>query len=304
MVAGDRDLDHRLVADADLAGRQGSRLEDDAPRSGRGDAGDECDEGDPLHSLKLLGNAKGRIAAALRGALSSGTLLHLDGGACLLELGLDRVGLLLVHALLDGRRSAVDEVLRLLEAEAGDGAYDLDHLDLLLPCAGEYDVEGGLLLHRGAVACRSATRGGHGDGRRGGDAPLVLDLLLQLDQLEHRHAPELLEDGVNCRHRSLPPGFRFRWVLLLPAPLRPPAPGPPRPRAPVPPRAAAPAPARSRAPVRLPRRRAGRFAPRSARTGSAAGRSRGRAAGSAARSPRRAPGPAGSRAAGASRARR
>src|SRR3954453_21602578 len=42
-------------------------------------------------------------------------LLELDGGACLLELGLDRVGLLLVHAPLDRLRSRVDEILRLLE---------------------------------------------------------------------------------------------------------------------------------------------------------------------------------------------
>src|SRR5262245_47115739 len=58
-------------------------------------------------------------------------LLQLDGGACLLELGLDAVGLLLVDALLDRLRSRVDEVLRLLQAEARDGADDLDHLDLL-----------------------------------------------------------------------------------------------------------------------------------------------------------------------------
>src|SRR5439155_3100123 len=109
-------------------------------------------------------------------ALLSRTLLELDARAGFLELRLDRVGLLLVHALLDRRRGAVDEVLGLLEAEAGDRAHDLDHLDLLLTCSGEDDVEGGLLLHRSAVAaCGSATRGRHGDGRSSRDAPLVLD---------------------------------------------------------------------------------------------------------------------------------
>src|SRR3954467_13981975 len=45
-------------------------------------------------------------------------LLQLDGGAGLFELRLDRVGFLLVHALLDRLRSRVDEVLGLLEAQA------------------------------------------------------------------------------------------------------------------------------------------------------------------------------------------
>src|SRR5687767_13126968 len=72
-------------------------------------------------------------------------LLQLDRGACLLQLALDRVGLLLVHALLDGARGTVDEVLRLLQAEAGDGPDDLDHLDLLVASGAEDDVERRLL---------------------------------------------------------------------------------------------------------------------------------------------------------------
>src|SRR5262249_43553830 len=144
---------------------------------------------------------------------------------------------------------------------------------------GEDDVEGGLLLRRGAVAgCGSATRGRHGDRRRGRDAPLVLDLLLQLDQLEHRHAPELLEDGVNCRHWSSPPRWPHRlrrsgwWCRCrflrsrAPRPLPLAAAGalPPEPLARL---------------LLLPRRRAARCGRRSARTGSAAVRSRAPAAG-------------------------
>src|SRR5205823_12224115 len=74
------------------------------------------------------------------------TLFRSDFGACFLELGLDRVGLFLVHALLDGLRGRVDEVLGLLEAESGDGPDDLDHLDLLAARGVQDDVEGGLLL--------------------------------------------------------------------------------------------------------------------------------------------------------------
>src|SRR5581483_6794435 len=80
-------------------------------------------------------------------------LLDLDGGAGLLQLGLDRVGLLAVDALLDRVRGTVDQVLRLLEAEARDRADDLDHLDLLATRVREHDVERRLLLaRRGAVA--------------------------------------------------------------------------------------------------------------------------------------------------------
>src|SRR5204862_2108189 len=32
----------------------------------------------------------------------------------------------------------------------------------------------------------------------GGDAPLLFDLVLQLDELEDRHGPERVEDRVNC----------------------------------------------------------------------------------------------------------
>src|SRR5262245_40345609 len=77
----------------------------------------------------------------------------------------------------------------------------LDHLDLLLAGAREHDVERRLLLGRrpSAVGGRR-TRGGDGNRCGRGDAPLLLDLVLELDQLEHRHAPELLEHRVNCSH--------------------------------------------------------------------------------------------------------
>src|SRR3954464_3061939 len=73
-------------------------------------------------------------------------LLDLDAGAGLFELRLDRVGLVLGDALLDRLRSRVDEILRFLQAEARDGADDLDHLDLLAAGLGEDDVERRLLL--------------------------------------------------------------------------------------------------------------------------------------------------------------
>src|SRR6201986_3873091 len=52
----------------------------------------------------------------------------LDGSLCasVLQLLLDRLGIRLRNALFDRRRSALDQVLRLLEAEARDLADDLD----------------------------------------------------------------------------------------------------------------------------------------------------------------------------------
>src|SRR6266542_3690 len=124
------------------------------------------------------------------------SLLELDGGAGLLELGLDAVGLLLGDALLDRLGGRVDEVLRLLEAEAGEGAHDLDHLDLLLARPRQDDVERRLLLRRGRAVARRGCRDRHR--RCGRDAPLVFNFLLQLDQLQDGHRPQLLEDGLDC----------------------------------------------------------------------------------------------------------
>src|SRR5215210_1578278 len=136
----------------------------------------------------------------------AGVLLDLDGRPGLLELALDRVGLVACNPLLDRLRRRVDEVLRLLQAEAGDRADDLDHLDLLLARAGEDDVERRLLLFGGcgAVAARRCARSRDRDRRGGGDPPLLLDAVLQLDELEHAHLPELLEHRVDCCHYWFP----------------------------------------------------------------------------------------------------
>src|SRR5256885_4506465 len=135
----------------------------------------------------------GTLLAKLLTARSRG-LVDLDGRPRLLELGLDRVGLVLGNPLLDRLRSRVHEVLRLLQAETGDRPDDLDHLDLLATGRGEDDVERRLLLRWGTVATGSrGARRGNRDRSGGGDAPFVLDLLLQLDELEHGHLAELVE---------------------------------------------------------------------------------------------------------------
>src|SRR5581483_3821146 len=94
----------------------------------------------------------------------------------------------------------VDEVLGLLQAQAGDRADDLDDLDLLAAGLGEDDVERGLLLLRRSGGTAGGARRGDCDRSGGGDAPLVLDLLLQLDELEHGHLSEALENAVYTSH--------------------------------------------------------------------------------------------------------
>src|SRR6266404_6350812 len=73
-------------------------------------------------------------------------LLQFHLGASLLELSLDLLGFVLVHAFLDRLGRALDEVLVFLEAEAGDGTDFLDDFDLLLAGGGEHDRELGLFF--------------------------------------------------------------------------------------------------------------------------------------------------------------
>src|SRR5262249_25480029 len=59
-------------------------------------------------------------------------LLEFHLGPGLLQLSLDFLRLVLAHAFLDGLGRALDQILGLLEAQTGERAHLLDHLDLLL----------------------------------------------------------------------------------------------------------------------------------------------------------------------------
>src|SRR5437764_13890954 len=89
-------------------------------------------------------------ADAAGAATRLSSLLQLDGGAGLLELGLHLLGLVLGGALLDGLRRLVGDRLGLLQAQAGQLADDLDHLYLLVAGRGQHDVEGVLFLRAAA----------------------------------------------------------------------------------------------------------------------------------------------------------
>ena len=93
------------------------------------------------------------------GASAERLLLDGDRGASSLELGLGVLGGFLVDLLEQRLGGAVDEILGLLEAQAGDDlADDLDDADLLLAGTLEDDVELRLLL--------GGLGGGGGAGRR------------------------------------------------------------------------------------------------------------------------------------------
>src|SRR6476619_242639 len=97
-------------------------------------------------------------------------LLHLDDRALVLELLLELGGLFLVDAFLDGLAAGLDEILRLLETEASDGAHFFDDVDLLLAARLEDDRELGLLLRSRGRGCAGCGRNSYGSSSR--HAPL------------------------------------------------------------------------------------------------------------------------------------
>src|SRR4051812_7291219 len=114
--------------------------------------------------------------------------LERDGGAGALERLLGLLGRVLGDALENRLRGGLDQVLGLLQAEGGQGAHLLDHVDLLVPGRLEDDVELVLLdglLGAGSGAARGGG-GGHGDRSGRGDAEGVLELLDELTELDQR----------------------------------------------------------------------------------------------------------------------
>src|SRR5947209_7058222 len=145
-----------------------------------------------------------RFTGPLAPAGSARRLLELHRPAGLLEVGLQLVGLVALDALLDGLRRLVHQRLRLLEAEAGGGADDLDHLDLLVAGAREDDVDGRRPLVLAGRAVARGRRGGRGSRDRGrGHSELLLERLDALSELEHGDALQLVDPLLRRRHLAL-----------------------------------------------------------------------------------------------------
>src|SRR5215475_8832187 len=147
---------------------------------------------------KSVGPARGRSPCGdrpLRMWLRE--LLERDRGAGAFELRLRLLGRLLAGLLQDRLGGAVDQVLGLLQAQAGQRPDLLDDLDLLVAGGLQDDVELVLLLDLRRLGRRAArSRGGDGDRRGRGDAEGVLELLHELRQLEQRHLLERVEQLV------------------------------------------------------------------------------------------------------------
>src|SRR4051794_12615312 len=77
-----------------------------------------------------------------------GNLLNLDRSALILKLLLEFCSFFLVYAFFNRLRRTLDQVLGLLEPQAGDGADFLNDIDLLLAGLRQDDSEFSLLLGR------------------------------------------------------------------------------------------------------------------------------------------------------------
>src|SRR3954467_2214977 len=115
--------------------------------------------------------------------------LDLDGRAGFLEALLELLGFGLVDAFLDGLGSALDQGLGFAEAELGDRADFLDHVDLLAAVAGEDDVELGLLF--GSRSGGAPPTGRSRNRSSGRDAPLLFERLGEVGGFENGQLAEL-----------------------------------------------------------------------------------------------------------------
>src|SRR5215470_8387248 len=108
---------------------------------------------------------------------AAAVLLDRDRSAGALEGSLGLLRGLLVDLLKDGLRRAVDQVLGLLETEAGERAHLLDDLDLLVASGLKDDVE--LVLLLGLLGGRGSARGASGGGNRNRGRGLDVERLLE-----------------------------------------------------------------------------------------------------------------------------
>src|SRR3954468_12765237 len=165
------------------------------------------DSRDNIHQLPPQPRGPARLSGQRRGrsgAVVESDLLDLHGGPGALQLRLDLGRVVLGHSLLDRLWRRLDQILGLLQAQAGDRADLLDDVDLLGAKRRQDHVELGLLLGNLGRRRRGAAAGRHRHGGRGRHAPLLLEQLRQLRCLEDGQARQILDQLIQIRHTTTP----------------------------------------------------------------------------------------------------
>ena len=120
-------------------------------------------------------------------------LLDLDLCASFLEFGSDLLGLVLGDAFLEVLRSAIDEFLGFLQAQAGQSTDDLDDSDLVGASGLQDDIELSLLFLSGSSSATSACRGNRG-------VDVNLDDFMLSSVANDKKARMLLSYSGSCRN--------------------------------------------------------------------------------------------------------
>src|SRR5450631_2197180 len=119
------------------------------------------------------------------------------GGAGALQGSLGLLRDVLGYLLQNHLRSAVNDVLGLLQTEAREGAHLLDDLNLLVAYGLQDDVELVLLLDLGGSS-RAAAGSSNGNRGRSGDIEGVLEQFHELGELDEGHCLERLDELVSA----------------------------------------------------------------------------------------------------------
>ena len=118
-------------------------------------------------------------------------LLDLGLGAGFLQLGNQLLGVFLGDGFLQGLGAVVNQILSVLQAQAGSGTDNLDNAQLGSASALQDNVELGLLLN----LSNSAGSGSGNSSSSGGNAENILQGVNQLGQLQNGQALNFLNES-------------------------------------------------------------------------------------------------------------
>ena len=118
-------------------------------------------------------------------------LLDLGLGAGFLQLGNQLLGVFLGDGFLQGLGAVVNQILSVLQAQAGSGTDNLDNAQLGSAGALQDNVELGLLLDLSS----SAGSGSGNSSSSGGNAENILQGVNQLGQLQNGQALNFLNES-------------------------------------------------------------------------------------------------------------